>query len=41
VQTLTAQDLAKVWPLDGVTRKDGNAELQHRFNKDLFAICNT
>lgn len=36
VQTLTVQDLAKAWLLDGVARKDGNAELQRRFNKDLF-----
>jgi adenylate kinase family enzyme len=36
VQTLTVQDLAKAWLLDGVPRKDGNAELQRRFNKDLF-----
>lgn len=32
VQTLTVQDLAKAWLLDGVARKDGNAELQRRFN---------
>jgi hypothetical protein len=36
VQTLTVQDLAKAWLLDGVARKDGNAELQRRFNKDLL-----
>jgi integrase len=36
VKTLTVQDLAKAWLLDGVARKDGNAELQRRFNKDLF-----
>ena len=36
VQTLTVQDLAKAWLLDGVARKDGNVELQRRFNKDLF-----
>lgn len=36
VQTLTVQDLAKAWLVDGVARKDGNAELQRRFNKDLF-----
>jgi hypothetical protein len=36
VQTLTVQDLAKAWLLDGVARKDGNAELQRRFNKDLY-----
>eukprot|EP01133_Synstelium_polycarpum_P019205 gene19205-23005_t len=36
VQALTVQDLAKAWLLDGVARKDGNAELQRRFNKDLF-----
>ncbi len=36
VQTLTAQDLAKAWLLDGVARKDGNAELRRRFNKDLL-----
>ncbi|WP_447892921.1 tyrosine-type recombinase/integrase [Pseudomonas marginalis] len=34
--TLTVQDLASAWLLDGVARKDGNAELQRRFNKDLF-----
>jgi carbamoylphosphate synthase small subunit len=45
VQTLTVQDLAKAWLVDGVARKDGNAELQRRFNKDLFpalgktAVC--
>jgi len=32
VQTLTVQDLAKAWLMDGVARKDGNAELQRRFN---------
>lgn len=36
VQTLTVQDLAKAWLLDGVARKDGNAELQRRFSKDLY-----
>jgi hypothetical protein len=36
VQTPTVQDLAKAWLLDGVVRKDGNAELQRRFNKDLY-----
>jgi hypothetical protein len=36
VQTLTVQDLVKAWLLDGVTRKDGNAELQRRFKKDLL-----
>lgn len=36
VQTLTVQDLAKAWLFDGVARKDGNAELQRRFNKDLL-----
>ena len=36
VKTLTVQDLAKAWLLDGVARKDGNAELQRRFTKDLF-----
>jgi hypothetical protein len=36
VQTLTVQDLVKAWLLDGVARKDGNAELQRRFNKDLM-----
>ncbi|PTR24417.1 phage integrase family protein [Pseudomonas sp. GV085] len=36
MQTLTVQDLAKAWLLDGVARKDGNAELQRRFTKDLF-----
>lgn len=35
-QALTVQDLAKAWLLDGVARKDGNAELQRRFKKDLF-----
>ncbi|MDB5981699.1 MAG: integrase [Pseudomonas sp.] len=29
-------ELAKAWLLDGVARKDGNAELQRRFNKDLY-----
>ena len=36
MQTLIVQDLAKAWLLDGVARKDGNAELQRRFNKDLY-----
>ncbi len=36
VQTLTVQDLAKAWLLDRVARKDGNAKLQRRFNKDLL-----
>jgi hypothetical protein len=36
VKTLTVQDLAKAWLLDGVARKDGNAELQRRFIKDLY-----
>jgi len=36
VKTLTVQDLASAWLLDGVARKDGNAELQRRFNKDLY-----
>jgi hypothetical protein len=30
VQTLTVQDLAKAWLLDGVARKDGNAEEKKR-----------
>ena len=36
VQALTVQDLVKAWLLDGVARKGGNAELQRRFNKDLY-----
>lgn len=35
VQTLTVQNLVKAWLLNGMARKDGNAELQRRFNKDL------
>jgi hypothetical protein len=33
VQTLTVQDLAKAWLLDGVARKDGNAELLFRYSR--------
>lgn len=36
LHTLTVQDLAQAWLLDGVAHKDGNAELQRRFNKDLL-----
>jgi integrase len=33
---LTLGDLAEEWLLNGVARKDGNAELRRRFTKDLF-----
>nr|BFD40989.1 site-specific integrase [Pseudomonas sp. FFPRI_1] len=36
IQSLTIQDLADSWLSDGVARKDGNAELRRRFNKDLY-----
>jgi len=36
VQTYTVQDLATAWLVHGGARKDGNAELQRRFNKDLL-----
>ena len=35
-QRLTVRDLAETWLMDGVARKDGNAELKRRFNKDLY-----
>ena len=33
---LTLGDMAEKWLLNGVARKDGNAELRRRFAKDLY-----
>jgi len=33
---LTLGDMAEKWLLNGVARKDGNAELRRRFTKDLY-----
>ncbi len=35
-QNLTVQDLFDVWVVDGVARKDGNAELRRSFQKDVL-----
>ncbi len=33
---LTLGDMAEKWLLNGVARKDGNAEMRRRFTKDLY-----
>lgn len=35
-ENLTVSDLFKVWLKDGVSRRDGNAELNRRFQKDII-----
>lgn len=35
-QNLTVEDLFEVWVVDGVARKDGNAELRRSFAKDVL-----
>lgn len=37
-QELTVYDLAQEWLLNGVARKDNNAELGRRFAKDLYPV---
>lgn len=37
-ENLTASDLLKAWLIDGVRRKDGNAELERSFHADVLPL---